>query len=145
MSIAVHNLVRASGQLKTGKSLVAVVVVAAAAIGGMPLALPPRAGANPDPRVEYVYDVVARRHYGFPNGDALAEGDGICDKVRRGESYGQVMGEVKSEVTPSDEFAANYLVSYSVQLLCPDLIYQLRNSAGGYRPPNEVPPFSTFS
>jgi hypothetical protein len=88
---------------------------------------------------------VARRHYGFPNGDALAEGDGICDKVRRGEPYGQVMGEVKSEVTPSDEFAANYLVSYSVQLLCPDLIYQLRNSAGGYRPPNEVPPFSTFS
>ena len=88
---------------------------------------------------------MARRHYGFPNGDALAEGDGICDKVRRGEPYAQVMGEVKGEVTPSDEFAANYLVAYSVQLLCPDLIYQLRNSAGGYRPPNEVPPFSTFS
>ena len=121
------------------------VVALAAAIGGIPLALAARAGANPDPRVEYVYDVVARRHYGFPNGDALAEGDGICDKVRRGEPYAQVMGEVKGEVTPSDEFAANYLVSYSVQLLCPDLIYQLRNSAGGYRPPNEVPPFSTFS
>jgi hypothetical protein len=145
MSIGVQNLVRASGQLKIGKSLVAVVVAAAAAIGGIPLTLPTRAGANPDPRVEYVYDVVARRHYGFPNGDALAEGDGICDKVRRGEPYGQVMGEVKNEVTPSDEFAANYLVSYAVQLLCPDLIYQLRNSAGGYRPPNEVPPFSTFS
>jgi hypothetical protein len=144
MSIAVQNLVGASGRLKIRKSLVAVVVAAAAALGGLPLAAP-RATANPDPRVEYVYDVVARRHYGFPNGDALAEGDGICDKVRRGEPYGQVMGEVKSEVTPSDEFAANYLVSYSVQLLCPDLIYQLRNSAGGYRPPNEVPPFSTFS
>jgi hypothetical protein len=145
MSIATQNLVRASGQVKIGKSLVAVVIAAAAAFGGVLLTPAPRATAAPDPRVEYVYDVVARRHYGFPNGDALAEGDGICDKVRRGEGYGQVMGEVKSEVTPSDEFAANYLVSYSVQLLCPDLIWQLRNSAGGYRPPNEVPPFSTYS
>jgi Protein of unknown function (DUF732) len=144
MSIALRNLVSASGQSKIGKSLVPV-IVAATVIGGVPLALAAQAGANPDPRVEYVYDVVARRHYGFPNGDALAEGNGICDKVRRGEGYGQVMGEVKSEVTPSDEFAVNYLVSYAVQLLCPDLMWQLRNSAGGYRPPNEVPPFSTFS
>jgi hypothetical protein len=127
------------------KKAVASLAVAAAAIGGVPPTLPTRAAAAPDPQVEYVYDVVARRHYGFPNGDALAEGYGICDKVRRGEGYGQVTGEVKSEVTPSDEFAANYLVSYSVQLLCPDLIWQLRNSAGGYRPPNEVPPFSTYS
>ena len=126
------------------KKTVVSVAVAAAVIGGIPLTLPARATAAPDPQVEYVYDVVARRHYGFPNGDALAEGYGICDRVRRGEGYGQVMGEVKSEVTPSDEFAANYLVSYSVQLLCPDLIWQLRNSAGGYRPPNEVPPFSTY-
>ena len=103
-----------------------------------------RAGAAPDPQVEYVYDVVGRRHYGFPNGDALATGYGICDKVRRGEGYGQVMDEVKREVTPSDEFAANYLVSYAVQLLCPDLIWQLRNSAGGYRPPNGAPSFSTY-
>jgi len=128
-----------------GRKSVASLAAAAVVVGGIPVTLAARATAAPDPRVEYVYDVVARRHYGFPNGDALAEGDGICDKVRRGEGYGQVMGEVKSEVTPSDEFAANYLVAYSVQLLCPDLIYQLRNSAGGYRPPNEVPPFSTYS
>ena len=130
--------------MKSRKSL-ASALVAAAIVGGVPLAPAPRAYAAPNPEVEYVYDVVARRHYGFPNGDALAEGYGICDKVRRGEGYGQVMGEVKSEVTPSDEFAANYLVSYAVQLLCPDLIWQLRNSAGGYQPPNEVPPFSTYS
>jgi hypothetical protein len=101
MSIALRNLVSASGQSKLGKSLVPV-LVAATVTDGVPLALAAQAGANPDPRVEYVYDVVARRHYGFPNGDAPAEGDGICDKVRRGEGYGQVMGEVKSEVTPSD-------------------------------------------
>jgi hypothetical protein len=130
--------------MKMRKSTAAV-VIAAVVVGGVPVALASPATAAPNPEVEYVYDVVARRHYGFPNGDALSEGYGICDKVRRGEGYGQVMGEVKSEVTPSDEFAANYLVSYAVQLLCPDLIWQLRNSAGGYRPPNEVPPFSTYS
>jgi hypothetical protein len=129
----------------SGRNSLAAAIVATAAFGGVLVTPAPRADAAPDPQVEYVYDVVARRHYGFPNGDALAEGYGICDKVRRGEGYGQVMGEVKSEVTPSDEFAANYLVSYAVQLLCPDLIWQLRNSAGGYRPPNEVPPFSTYS
>jgi Protein of unknown function (DUF732) len=130
--------------MKSAKTVVSA-VVAATVVGGVPLAPAPRTGAAPNPEVEYVYDVVARRHYGFPNGDALAEGYRICDKVRTGEGYGQVMGEVKNEVTPSDEFAADYLVSYAVQLLCPDLIWQLRNSAGGYRPPNEVPPFSTYS
>ena len=127
-----------------GRKSVASLAAAAVVVGGIPVTLAARATAAPDPRVEYVYDVVARRHYGFPNGDALAEGDGICDKVRRGEGYGQVMGEVKSEVTPSDEFAANYLVSYSVQLLCPDLIWQLRNSSGGYIPPDGAPQFSTY-
>lgn len=82
-----------------------------------------------------MYDVVVRRHYGFPDNDALGYGHGICDKVGRGEGYGQVMGEVKSDVTPNDEFAANYLVSYAVNLLCPELIWQLRNSAAGYQPP----------
>lgn len=104
-----------------------------------------KATAAPDPQVEYVYDVVVRRHYGFPNGDALAYGHGICDRVGRGESYAQVMGEVKNEVTPSDEFAANYLISYAVNFLCPDLIWQLRNSAGGYRPADPPPPFTTFN
>ena len=118
-----------------GRKSVASVVVAAAVIGGVPLTLATRAGANPDPRVEYVYDVVVRRHYGFPNNDALSYGHGICDKVGRGEGYGQVMGDVKSDVTPNDEFAANYLVSYAVNLLCPELIWQLRNSAAGYQPP----------
>jgi hypothetical protein len=45
------------------------------------------------------------------------------------------MGDVKSEVVPNDEFAANYLVSYAVGILCPAQIWQLRNSAAGYRPP----------
>jgi hypothetical protein len=121
--------------MKHRQSLAAL-IVAAAAVGGAELTPAPRAHAAPAPEVEYTYDVVLRRHYNFPNDtDALSYGHGICDKVRRGDSYGHVMGDVKVDVTPSDEFAANYLVSYAVNLLCPDLIWQLRNSAAGYQPP----------
>ena len=60
-----------------------------------------------------------RRHYNFPNNDALVYGHGICDKVGQGEGYGQVMGDVKSDITPNDEFAANYLVVICGQLALP--------------------------
>ena len=90
--------------------------------------------AAPAPEVEYTYDVVVRRHYDFPNNDAIGYGYGICAKVGSGEGYPQIMGEVKSEVSPNDEFAANYLVSYAVGILCPAQIWQLRNSATNYQP-----------
>jgi hypothetical protein len=117
--------------------LVAAVMVIATALGGTARIQVPQAQAAPDPQVEYLYDVAGRRHYDFPNNDALGYGRGICDKVTRGESYAQVMGDVKTDVTPNDEFAANYLVSYAVNLLCPAQIWQLRNSAAHYRPPAE--------
>lgn len=99
-------------------------------------ASPPPALAAPAPEVEYLYDVTVRRHYNFPpSTDALSYGHEICDKVTSGEGYAQVMGAVMSEVTPNDEFAANYLISYAVNLLCPALIWQLRNSAAHYGPP----------
>lgn len=112
-------------------------IVAAVGVGvaGAAGTLAPQAHAKPAPEVEYVYNVQVRRYYYFPNNDAVGYGYGICDKVTGGESYGQVMGDVKNDVTPNDEFAANYLVSYAVDLLCPAQIYQLRNSAQGYRPP----------
>ena len=116
--------------MKIPTSLAALIAVGVAV---MPPA--PRAQAAPAPQVEYLYDVTGRRHYNFPNNDALGYGYQICDKVTRGESYTQVMGEAKSDVTPNDEFATNYLVSYAVNLLCPDQIWQLRNSAEHYRPP----------
>ena len=107
----------------------------ATAIGGAAPPLVPRAHAAPDPRVEYLYDVGVRRQYNFPNNDALGYGYQICDRVSGGEGYAQVMGDVKRDVTPNDEFAANYLVSYAVNLLCPAQIWQLRNSATHYQPP----------
>ncbi len=109
-----------------------------AAVGGTTQALAPRAHAMPAPDTEFVYDVMVRRQYNFASPDeAISYGYKICDKVSNGESYAQVMGEVKSDVVPNDEFAANYLVSYAVNLLCPAQIWQLRHSAAGYRPPPE--------
>jgi hypothetical protein len=150
MSIAVQSPVTAAGPrtslllLKSQKSLFAV-IVAAAAVGGVPLAPTPRANAAPNPEVEYVYDMTVRRQYNFPNNDALAYGHGVCDKVSQGEGYGQVIGDVKRDVTPNDQFAANYVVGYAVNLLCPDLIWQLRNSAGGYYlPPDQAPASSSY-
>jgi hypothetical protein len=123
------------------KSLAALVAVTA--LGGMAQEIP-RAHAAPAPEIEYTYDVAVRRHYNFPNNDAVGYGYEICSKVTQGESYPQIMGDVKSEVTPNDEFAANYLVSYAVSILCTAQIWQLRQSAGRYQSPRgEVAP-STY-
>lgn len=122
--------------MKIWTCLCALAIAAAAGVAGsVTLALVPRAYAAPAPEVEYVYDVMVRRHYNFSNpNEAVDYGHGICDKVSRGESYAQVMGDVKNDIVPNDEFAANYLVSYAVNLLCPAQIWQLRNSAAHYQP-----------
>ncbi|MFZ0715168.1 DUF732 domain-containing protein [Mycobacterium sp.] len=117
------------------RTSVGALIVATVAVGGGAGALAPKAHAKPAPEVEFVYNVQVRRYYWFPNNDAVGYGYGICGKVGAGEGYAQVMGDVKRDVTPNDEFAANYLVSYAVDNLCPEHISQLRNSAQGYRPP----------
>lgn len=94
--------------------------------------------------MEFLYNVSVRRQYNFPNNDPVGHGHTICDRVRSGEGYGQVMGDVKRDVTPSDESATNYLVSYAVNLLCPELIWKLRKSAGGYQAPPGVSPPETY-
>ena len=112
--------------------------IAATSVAGSLLRGPvPRASAAPAPEVEYVYDVMVRRHYNnFANpADAVNYGYGICDKLGHGEGYSQVMGDVKNDIVPNDESAANYLVSYAVNLLCPAQIWQLRDSAAYYQPP----------
>lgn len=96
--------------------------------------LSPRAGAVPAPEVEFLYNVLGRRQYNFPNNDALGYGRGICDKVTQGEGYPQVMGDIKRDVTPNDEYSADFLVSNAVNILCPEQIWVLRNSAGHYQP-----------
>lgn len=112
------------------------VLIVAAMLSAAALVLAPRAPAVPAPEVEYLYDVSVRRQYSFASPvDAISYGYGICDKVSHGASYAQVMGDVKNDVRPNDEFAANYLVSYAVNLFCPGQLWQLRNSAANYVPP----------
>jgi hypothetical protein len=110
-------------------------IVTAATLGVVAQMQAPPAFAVPAPEVEYTYDVVARRHYQFPNNDAIGYGYGICDKVTQGEPYAHVMGDVKGDIVPNDEQSANYLVSNAVGILCPAQIWQLRNSAAGYQAP----------
>lgn len=94
----------------------------------------PSARAVPAPEVEYAYNVTVRRQYAFPHNDAIGFGWRICDQVQNGESYRQIMSDVKRDVVPNDEASANYLVSYAVGILCPAQIWQLRNSAARYQP-----------
>lgn len=120
--------------MKQRTAVVALAVAIAMSGAGRPMAF--QAHAAPAPEVEYVYDVMVRRHYSFQNAaEAINYGYGICNKVSRGDSYAQVMTDVKGDVNPSDEFAAGYLVSYAVNLLCPAQIWQLRHTAENYRPP----------
>jgi hypothetical protein len=104
-------------------------------LGAVAQTLAAPAFAVPGPEVEYTYDVIVRRHFDFPNNDAIGYGYAICAKVTQGERYGDVMGEVKRDVFPNDEQAANYVVSNAVGILCPAQIWQLRNSAANHRPP----------
>jgi hypothetical protein len=104
--------------VSTAKHVTLVAVfIAGVVIAGAAPALVPRANAMPAPEVEYVYDVVVRRHYNFANpDDAVKYGYRICDKVSQGESYAQVMADVKTDVLPNDEFAANY--QFRMRLTC---------------------------
>lgn len=129
-----HIGIRSKVSLLLRRLVAASILVAT--VFGVAAVQAPRAVAVPGPEIEYTYDVMVRRHYDFPGNDAIGYGFGICDKVSRGESYASVMGDVKADVLPNDEFAANYLVSNAVGILCPAQIWQLRTSAAGYRPPD---------
>jgi hypothetical protein len=113
-----------------------VALIVGATFNGGVLTLAPPAHAVPAPEVEYLYDITLRRQYSFANAaDAINYAHEICDKVSNGVSYAQVMGDVKNDVRPNDEYAANYLVSNAVNIFCPAQLWQLRNSAGNYVPP----------
>ncbi|WP_322859858.1 DUF732 domain-containing protein [Mycobacterium europaeum] len=101
-------------------------------------------GGGPPPAradaVAYLVNVTVRPGYNFANADAaLAYGNGICEKVRAGERYAQIMAEVKADFGNSDEYQASYLISQAVGELCPAQIWQLRQSAAGYLPPGAAP------
>lgn len=106
----------------------------AAALFGIGLALPAAPPAGADIGV-YLLNVTVRPTYHFAGAQAALDyGYGICDKIRAGEGFPQLVGDLKADFNTSDEFTASYLLSQASQELCPELIWQLRNSAAGYRP-----------
>ena len=86
--------------------------------------------------VAYLLNVTVRPGYNFTNADeALAYGHGICDKIARGDGYARIARDIKADFNTADEYQATYLMSQATQELCPNLIWQLRNSAANYVPP----------
>lgn len=87
--------------------------------------------------VGYLVNVTVRPGYGFANAqEAIAYGQGICEKVAQGRTYAQIMTDVRTDFGVSDEYQASYLVTQAVNELCPASIWQLRMSAAGYQPPS---------
>jgi Protein of unknown function (DUF732) len=92
---------------------------------------PPAAHAD---AVAYLVNVTVRPGYNFANAEqALNYGHVICDKIAAGRSYAQLIGDLKSDFATGDEYQASYLITQAANELCPAQIWQLRNSAAGYR------------
>lgn len=95
-----------------------------------------RADVEGDKKLAYLIQIAARPGYGFASADAaLNYGYGICDKVSQGRGYAQLIVDVQGDINTSDVFQASYLIDRAVNELCPEQIWQLRNSAAHYRPP----------
>jgi hypothetical protein len=108
-------------------------IAAIVGIGGTVIATAAPAGAD---AVAYLLNVTVRPGYNFPNSEqALAYGQGICDKMSRGDGYDRIVGDIKADFQTADEYQATYLITQAAQELCPSLIWQLRNSAANYIPP----------
>ena len=109
----------------------ATVVLCSGAVGAVTSAPDSRADA-----VAYLVNVTVRPGYNFASADAaISYGQTICDKVAAGRAYPQIMGDVKTDFSTSDEFQASYLITQAVNELCPGEIWVLRSSAAAYRPP----------
>ncbi|BBZ61857.1 membrane protein [Mycolicibacterium monacense] len=107
---------------------------AAVALGGWAVvAEPPKAHAD---AVAYLVNVTVRPGYNFANADAaLSYGHGICRKIADGRAYGDLIADVKADFRTTEEYQASYLITQAANELCPAMIWQLRNSAAGYRSP----------
>ncbi|MCV7172391.1 DUF732 domain-containing protein [Mycobacterium manitobense] len=108
-------------------------VVAATAVMGVGVTTAGPAGAD---AVGYLVNVTVRPGYNFPNADAaLAYGRGICDEIAAHRPYAQIIADIRADFRSTDEYQAAYLVNQAAGELCPAQIWQLRNSAAHYRPP----------
>lgn len=86
--------------------------------------------------VAYLVNVHVRPGYNFPNADAaLGYGQSVCDRVAAKMSYAELVEQVKADFHSTDYYQGAYLINQAVNELCPAQIWQLRQSAAGYRLP----------
>ncbi|MGV0768736.1 DUF732 domain-containing protein [Mycobacterium syngnathidarum] len=112
-------------------TIIGTLAVAGIAVAADPLAVPAQADT-----LAYLVNVTVRPGYNFASSDAALEyGRGICDKVAVGHTYAALMRDVAADFGTSDQYQASYLIGQAVNELCPALIWQLRQSAAGFRPP----------
>lgn len=91
-----------------------------------------RPGAARADETAYLLNVTVRPGYNFPATDqALTYGRQICAKIEGGERYPQLIAETKDDFGTDDDYQGSYLISQATQELCPELVWQLRNSAAG--------------
>ncbi|MGD9618693.1 MAG: DUF732 domain-containing protein [Mycolicibacterium sp.] len=82
----------------------------------------------------FLVNVFQMNAFPFPNADTtLAYGRSICTRVETKMSYAELIGQVRAELQ-TNEFLAGYLISQAAEELCPEQIWQLRQSAAGYKP-----------
>ena len=92
---------------------------------------PPAAHAD---EAGFAINVLMMRSFPFANpGVAVAYGWTVCDRVRGQVSYADLMNQVRTELQTT-EFLGGFLINQAVEELCPAQIWQLRESAAGYRP-----------
>jgi hypothetical protein len=109
------------------------VVVAALITAGVAVALAPSAQADV---VAYLVNVHVRPGYNFPDADAaIGYGTSVCDRVAAKMSYAELVDQVKADFDTVDYYQGAYLINQAVNELCPAQIWQLRQSAAGYRAP----------
>lgn len=85
--------------------------------------------------VAYLVNVHVRPGYNFPNAEAaLGYGRTVCDRVASQMSYAELVDQVKADFHTTDYYQAGYLINQAVNELCPAQIWQLRQSAAGYKP-----------
>src|SRR5262245_28892403 len=121
-----RSVVRRAPATSMGAFFASAAMLSAAALGLAPCA---RADV-----VAYLVNVHVRPGYNFPNADAaLSYGYGICEKIAAGRGFPQVMADVRADFNTSDDFQASYLISQSVNELCPEQIWVLRTSESEYQ------------
>ncbi|HEV7422682.1 MAG TPA: DUF732 domain-containing protein [Mycobacterium sp.] len=114
------------------RSIIGAFAALACALGAGVVTAPPSQADD----VGYLINVTLRPGYNFPNAQAALDyGNGLCDRISQKQSYADMANSIRSDFNTSDEFQVSYLLSQASQELCPAQIWQLRQSAAGYRAP----------